>query len=112
MISLGLNQPQLMEPTEEQLRAALAEAVRSRNLLNNKDFQWWIEKLERGADKHYKKLVYKEEEPPKYHWRRGMIQAVESGIHELRLRAERVEEIEQQIKEQHEQRDEPVARGA
>ena len=112
MISLNLNQPALVQPTEEQIRNAMVEAARSRNLLENEDFQWWIAKLEKGASENYKKLVYREEEPPKYHWRRGMIQAVERGLQELRLRASEVENLEQQIKELYDRSDEPAARGA
>ena len=109
MISLDLNSPALVEPTEDQLRKALAEAVRSRSLLENEDFKWWIKKLNEGAEKHYKKLVYSDEEPAKYHKRRGMIQAIERGLEELRLRASQVESLEGRIRDRQEQ---PVARGA
>jgi hypothetical protein len=109
LTELNLNSPALMEPTEEQLRKALAEAVRSRSLLENEDFQWWVSKLEEGKDKHYKKLVYSDEEPAKYNKRRGMIQAIERGLEELRLRASQVESLEGRIRDRQEQ---PVARGA
>jgi hypothetical protein len=111
MIQLGLNQPQSPQPTEADLRKALFEAARSRNLLNNEDFKWWIEKLEGGLEKHYRKLAWSEEEPHKYHKRRGMIQAIEKGLEELRLRASQVETLEERLKF-YDQRTEPVARGA
>ena len=111
MISLGLNEPQLLQPTEEQLRRALAEAVRSRNLLSNVDFRWWMKKLEEGAQKEYKKLVYRQDEPAKYHERRGIIKSIEKGLEELRLRASEVESLEERLK-LYERSDEPVARGA
>jgi hypothetical protein len=111
MISLGLSQPELVEPTEEQLRRSLAEAVRARNLLNNVDFQWWMKKLEEGAQKEYRKLVYRQDEPAKYHERRGTIKSIEKGLDELRLRASEVENLEERLKS-YDERTEPVARGA
>lgn len=110
MISLDLNQPSMVEPTEEQVRLKLAEAVRSRNLLENKDFQWWTKKLEEGAEKHYRKLVRSDEEPAGYHKRRGMILAIEKALEELHLRASLVEDLEERLKLY--EQPEPVARGA
>lgn len=111
MNTLQLNEFAKNVPTETDLRRVLMEAARSRNLLNNPDFKWWVTKLEEGVKKHYKKLAWSDDEPAKYHERRGMIKAIEKSLEELRLRAEQVEELEERLRE-YDRRKEPVARGA
>ena len=112
MISLNLSQSAMVQPTEEQLRKRLADAVRARNLLENSDFEWWVGTITKGVEKEYRKLVYRDDEPRAYHKRRGIIQAFEKGLDDLRILASAVEDIEEQIKEIHARTSEPVARGA
>jgi hypothetical protein len=105
MISLELN-----KPTEEQLMTSLSEAVTARNLLENKDFQWLVERLEEKITKNYKKLAH-DEESKQFHKRQGTIFAIELLLKELRFKASTVEELEERLKE-YDRPDEPVARGA
>jgi len=112
MISLGLNQSPFQEPTEEQLRRRLADASKARNLLDNSDFQWWVETLRKGAERHKSKLVYLDEEPARYHKRRGIVQGVEKELDALRILASAIEDIEARLKERYDRQSEPVARRA
>ena len=112
MISLNLSQPAMVQPTEEQIRKRLADAVRARNLLENSDFEWWVGTITKGVGEQYRRLVYRDDEPRTYHKRRGIIQAFEKGLDDLRILASAVEDIEEQIREIHARTSEPVARGA
>jgi hypothetical protein len=112
LISLELFKSAFNEPTEEQLRKRLSDATKARNLLENRDFLWWIETRKKGVENQYKKLVYRDDGPAKYHERRGVIKGIEKDIDELRILASAVEDIEAKLKERYDRQQEPVARGA
>ena len=100
----------LQEPTEEQLLAGLKDAMRSRNLLENEDFLWWTEKLEKGEEKHKNNLIY-DNEPMEFYRHQGAIRTIRLSLKELRFRADQVEALEERLK-QYDRAKEPVARGA
>ena len=105
MIRLGLK-----DPTEEQLLAALTDALKARRLLENDDFKWWTEKLEMGEEKHKNNLIY-DSEPAEFYRHQGAIRTIRLSLKELRFRAEQVEALEERLK-QYDRAKEPVARGA
>ena len=100
----------LQEPTEEQLLAALKEAQKSRELLEDENFQWWVDKLTKGVEKYHKKLV-KDDDPKEFYRHQGSIRAIRMSLEELRFRANQVEAIEERLK-LYDERTEPVQRGA
>lgn len=100
----------LQEPTEEQLLAALQEAQKSRELMEDENFQWWIDKLTKGVEKYHKKLV-KDDDPKEFYRHQGAIRAIRMSLEELRFRANQVEAIEERLKI-YDERTESVQRGA
>ena len=100
----------LQEPTEEQLLAAPKEAQKSRELLEDENFQWWVDKLTKGVEKYHKKLV-KDDDPKEFYRHQGSIRAIRMSLEELRFRANQVEAIEERLK-LYDERTEPVQRGA
>ena len=100
----------LQEPTEEQLMAALKQAISARNLLENEDFQWYVDKLTKGVEKYQKKLVT-DDEPKNFYRHQGAVRAIRLSLEELRFRANQIEALEERLK-LYDRRAETVARGA
>ena len=108
--SLGLSSPYLQEPTEEDLRKRLTRAAKARNILAYDDFIWWVDNvIDPRNQVQLAALVWKDEEPNKYHERRGIIKGISKVLQELRKNASEVEDLEKELSENVE-RTRPVAR--
>lgn len=102
MVNLNLNDYSAPQVSEEGVRESYAKCQRALRLLQSKDFIQWRSDVEKGKERHIRRLIGKTESEGADRLR-GIITAIEKLYSELETQASQIEQLAARL-ETYEQR--------